>query len=409
MTRQKPRIPLMPIDEALNALLASIVPIDGVEELALARASGRVLTTAIVASMDVPPHASSAMDGFALRSADIAAVPIQLPITQRIAAGRVGKPLKAGEAARIFTGAPLPPGADTVVMQENTEQMGDAVRILQSATKGENCRPAGEDITKGSEVFAAGTRLRAQDIGVLASLGLTHVSVTRRLKAALLTTGDELVQPGNPLQAGQIYNSNNFSLLALLSALAVDVVDIGPVEDSLDSTIAALEAAANDADFIISTGGVSVGEEDHVRAAVDSLGSIDLWRLAIKPGKPFASGKLRNTIFFGLPGNPVSAFVTFALLVRPSLLKLSGCSSTGYQSYYLPAGFAVPEAGSRQEYLRVVIDNSTGESIMQPYDNQSSGVSASLSFADGLAIVPMQVKIKPGDKLRYIPFSELLF
>jgi molybdopterin molybdotransferase len=409
MSQQKVQAKLMPIDDALASLLASLCPIDGEERIPLAEAVGRVLTQDVIASMSVPPHGSSAMDGYALRSADIVEVPRDLPITQRIPAGAVGVELKAGEAARIFTGAPLPAGADAVVMQENTEEHSGKVRILQSAAAGENSRPAGEDIAKGAQVFASGDRLKAQDIGVLASIGVTQVLVRRRLKVALLTTGDEIVQPGEELEPGQIYNSNYFTLMALLTALGADVFELGAVIDDLPSTIAALEKGAASADCIISTGGVSVGEEDHVRAAVAQLGSIDLWRLAIKPGKPFASGRVRKAFFFGLPGNPVSAFVTFVMLLRPSILKLLGCSQVIHQSYFLQAGFNAAISGGRQEYLRVVIDNSSGSSKMLPYANQSSGVSASLSFADGLAVVPPHTKVEQGQILRFIPFSELLY
>jgi molybdopterin molybdotransferase len=409
MNRQNAKSALTPIDEALETLLKSLVPIEGEETVPLAEAIGRVLAVSIVAPMNVPPHASSAMDGYAVRSADITTVPVELPVTQRIPAGCVGETLNAGEAARIFTGAPLPPGADAVVMQENTQQQADRVLILRSALAGENSRPAGEDIAIGTQVFALGDRLKAQDIGVLASLGATQVQVRRRLRIALLTTGDELVSPGEGLGPGQIYNSNYYTLLALLNALGAEVLDVGAVEDNLATTVSALEKVADSVDCILSTGGVSVGEEDHVRSAVELLGSIDLWRLAIKPGKPFASGKVKNSIFFGLPGNPVSAFVTFVVLVRPSLLKLLGCSRIDHQSYFLQAGFSAPVSGNRQEYLRVVIDNSSGESKLLPYANQSSGVSASLSFADGLAIVPANTAVAQGDTLRFIPFSELLY
>jgi molybdopterin molybdotransferase len=409
MNGQQAKSKLTPIDDALKVLLSSLSPIHGEEKIALLDAVGRVLAAPITAMIDVPPHGSSAMDGYAVNSADIAVVPIELPVTQRIPAGTVGTALHAGEAARIFTGAPMPAGADTVVMQENAEQLDGRVRILQCAAAGENARSAGEDIRKGAQVFAQGDRLKPQDIGVLASLGTTHVLVRRRLRVALLTTGDELIQPGAELGPGQIYNSNHHTLMTLLKALGVEVFDGGAVVDDLASTTAVLKSVADSADCIISTGGVSVGEEDHVRAAVEQLGSIDLWRLAIKPGKPFASGRVKNSVFFGLPGNPVSAFVTFVMLVRPSLLTLLGCNATTHQSYFLQAGFAAPASGNRQEYLRVVIDNASGESRLLPYANQSSGVSASLSFAAGLAIVPARTQVEPGDKLRYIPFSELLF
>ena len=406
---QQPKSELTPIDQALDRLLASLRPIEERETVPILGARGRILATAIEAAMDVPPYDNSAMDGYAVRALDTAGAEVTLPVGQRIAAGQIGDPLRAGEAARIFTGAPMPDGADAVVMQENCSVSGDRVTILQEVEPGENLRRAGEDIKTGATLFEAGHRLRSQDIGLIASLGIAEVTLTRRLRIALMTTGDELVQPGTELKPGQIYNSNFYGLSSLLQAFGAEVVDLGVVGDDFESTRQALAAAAKSVDCIISTGGVSVGEEDHVRAAVEAEGSLDLWKLAIKPGKPLAGGKVRGTQFFGLPGNPVSAFITFVLIVRPCLLRMSGCDRLVPASFYLPAAFARPESRQRQEYLRVTVQ--AGEDSKQsllPFNNQSSGVGSSLSGADGLAIIPAYTSVAVGDSLEYIPFSELL-
>ncbi len=399
---------LTPIDIAFQHLLATLKPVVEDEDIPVEEALGRVLACDSIAQMNVPPHACSAMDGYAVIAKDTVSAPRQLAVTQRIAAGQVGTDLSPGQAARIFTGAPVPPGADAVVMQENCSAEDNVVTILQSARSGENQRQAGEDIEIGATLFFQGHRLRAQDLGMLASAGKAEIRVRRKLKVALLTTGDEIVQPGQTLLPGQIYNSNYFTLRALLESLHVDVLDMGVLKDDLESTQSMLEVASKSVDCVVTTGGVSVGEEDHVRAAVEALGKIELWKLAIKPGKPFASGKIGDAQFFGLPGNPVSAFVTFALLVKPSLLKMLGCKDTGFQSFFIKAGFAAAESGSRQEYLRVSLGEVDGETTLRPYANQSSGVSASLSHGDGLAVVPPHTEVKTGDSLRFISFSELL-
>ncbi len=401
---------MTPIAEALPALLSSVSRITGAESLALSNANGRVLADTCYSPMNVPPATNSAMDGYAVYAADILNAPVTLPVSQRIAAGEVGEALAPGTAARIFTGAPVPPGADAVVMQENTEQSGEQIVIKQSAQAGENLRLAGDDVRDGQLLFSAGHRLRPQDIGMLASVGLTEISVMRKLRVALFTTGDELVTPGTKLSPGQIYNSNHYSIFSLLENLQIDVVDTGIVGDDFETTRSKIQNAASSCDAIITTGGVSVGEEDYVKAAIESIGHIDLWKLAIKPGKPFASGKAEEAQFFGLPGNPVSAFVTFVLLVRPALLTMQACNSASLQALPMPAGFDAKESGERQEYIRVVIDrNENGSSCVMPFSNQSSGVGASLSSADGLAIIPPHTAIKRGDQLDLLLFSELIY
>ena len=400
---------LTPLEQALLAVLASIPKLASSESVALEAALGRVLVDDCLALVDVPPHDNSAMDGYAVHSADLERVPVTLPVTQRIAAGQVGSNLARGEAARIFTGAPLPPGADAVVIQENCVVDDSGVRVLQGVKGGENVREAGDDMRTGSKILTRGRRLQAQDIGILAANGLTAVEVSVRPKVALMTTGDELVAPGTSLAAGQIYNSNAYALIALLAELGIEATNFGVVADTPEATRAALKEAAAGHDVVISTGGVSVGEEDHVKAAVEEAGSLDLWKLAIKPGKPFASGKVHGRQFFGLPGNPVSTFVTFLLLVRPALLTMQGCEDVAVRSFKLAAAFSRDESGDRQEYLRVsVIDDQQGASTLVPYSNQSSGVGASLSGADGLAIIPSHTAVTNGDLLTYLPFSELL-
>jgi len=402
---------LTPIDEALSFLLASVAPCCEAEVVALLCASGRILSHSITAPLSVPPMANSAMDGYALRSADSVDPERDLAVSQRIAAGQVGARLEAGTAARIFTGAPMPAGADAVVMQENCERGGEGIRVNKAVLPNENVRPIGADIKAGSTVFAQGRRLRPQDIGALASLGLTEVSVTRKLRVALMTSGDELQRPGSALLPGQIYDSNFATLTALLTGLHVDIVDCGRVGDTLAATRDALLDAAGRADCVITTGGVSVGEEDHVRAAIEQLGTIDLWKLAVKPGKPFAFGKItsegESCQFFGLPGNPVSAFVTFALVVRPALLALQGATPASPHSFSVRSGFSRDKGGPRQEYLRAVLEQAPEGLVATPLRNQSSGVALSLSRSDGLLIVPPSVGVTQGEILQFIPFSEL--
>lgn len=406
---EHPGSALTPINKALKLLLASMHTLSGTETVALLAGCGRVLAQDCISKISVPPHHSSAMDGFAVFAADVQQVPAILTVSQRIAAGQIGKPLNRGQAARIFTGAPLPGNADTVVMQENCQVTESAVTVLQATASGENVRRSGEDVAAGTRLFSSGHRLRAQDIGVLASTGVTSLTVRRRCRVALLTTGNELVQPGAALQPGQIYNSNFYTLSALLQALGCEVIDFGVVQDNLQATRQVLLEAAGQADCIISTGGVSVGEEDHVKAALSELGSLRLWKLAIKPGKPLAFGQVQGAHFFALPGNPVSAFVTFCLVVRPCLLSLLGCAQVSPLILRVPAGFDQARSGERQEYVRVALQSDGRQQPqLKPIANQSSGVGSSLSAAAGLAIIPPHTSVANGDSLEFIPFSELV-
>ncbi len=396
----------MPVEQALAQQLAD-APELPVESVALETALGRVLRQPVVSTLDVPPADNSAMDGYALRAADAAEGTV-MPISQRIAAGSVGAPLAAGTAARIFTGAELPPGADSVVMQEDCREQDGQVQINTTVRAGQHVRPRGQDIAVGATLLAAGHRLAAADLGLLASVGVTELNVSRRLTVALLSTGDELVEPGQPLAPGQIYNSNRPMLRALLEGMGCAVIDGGIVEDTAEATAAALREAAASADVVISTGGVSAGEEDHVKNQVEKLGELKLWKLAIKPGKPLAYGRVQGKPFFGLPGNPASSFVTFCLLARPYLLKLQGCSELMPQPWQLRADFNWPKPGRRQEYLRARISHAGGEPRVSLYGNQSSGVLASVSWANALVVLPPGETVAAGDKVDVLLMSDLL-
>lgn len=399
---------LLSFDEALQKLLAAARPVAEVEAVDTVAAAGRTLARTQASGITVPPLDNSAMDGYAVRLADIATPGIRLPVAQRIPAGSVGTPLQPGTAARIFTGAPVPEGADAVVMQELCEHAGEGVvQINHVPHAGENIRRAGEDIRSGAEILAAGTRLAPQDIGLAASVGLATLPVFRRLRVAVFFTGDELSMPGEPLKPGGIYNSNRFSLRGLLAALGCEVHDLGIVRDTLEATRAALREAAA-ADVIITSGGVSVGEEDHVKGAVQAEGALDLWKIAIKPGKPLAFGKVspRETAFIGLPGNPVSTFVTFLMLVRPFLLACQGARVTAPRGLMMRADFDWPKPDRRREFLRVRINAAGGLDL---FPNQSSGVLTSCAWADGLVDNPPAQAVARGELVRFLPFSELLY
>ncbi|MFN3595203.1 MAG: gephyrin-like molybdotransferase Glp [Thiobacillaceae bacterium] len=395
---------LLTVDEALSRLLSAAQPVTEGESLPLAAALGRVLASPVVAVADVPPLDNAAMDGYALNTADWAEGR-WLKIGQRIPAGQVGRPLAPAEAARIFTGAPIPPGADAVAMQEDCDTREGEVLIRRPPTVGDHIRRAGEDMAAGQTVLAAGERLDAARLGVAAAAGAPVLTVYRRLQVAVFFTGDELVAPGQPVRPGQIYNSNRATLTALLRGLGCEVHDLGDVPDALDATLTTLERASRQADVVITSGGVSVGEADHVKAAVERLGRIDLWRVAMKPGKPLVHGKVGEADFLGLPGNPVSAFVVFCLFVRPFLLKRMGASPRPPLRLDVPAGFAWGKPGQRREFLRARLD-ADGRAILYP--NQSSGVLSSVAWADGLVDLDIGRTVAPGEPVPYIPLSELL-
>ena len=391
---------LRSIAETLHQLLAD-VPSWGVESRDLAQALGAILAVDVYAQIDVPPADNSAMDGYALRAADLKDGAL-LPISQRIPAGATACALQTGTAARIFTGASIPVGADTVVAQEDCEFVNDGLKVNVSPRLGQHIRPKGQDIAKGQLILAKGHRLLAADLGLLASLGIASVSVGCGLKIALMSTGDELREPGEVLADGQIYNSNRPMLAALIRSLGAEVLDCGIVGDTPQATREALQWAAANADVVISSGGVSVGEEDHVKAQVEALGSLNLWKLAIKPGKPLAYGRVAGVPFFGLPGNPVSGFVTFCLLVRPYLLKMLGATQLLPPQWSARALFDWPRAGTRQEYLRARVVPSEAGMDVDIHPQQSSGALSSVSWCNALAIIPIGKTLRRGDIVEVI-------
>ena len=324
-------------------------------------------------------------------------------MSQRIAAGAVGETLRPGTAARIFTGAPVPAGANAVAMQENCELVDGEVTVKGEMRAADNIRSAGQDVAAGAVVLRAGRRLRPQDLGLLASVGVASVVVFRPLRVAVLSTGDELVEPGTGgLRSGQLYNSNRFTLAGLLAKLGMEFIDGGIVPDNAQATANALTRAADMADCVITTGGVSVGEEDHVKAQVERLGRLDLWKLAIKPGKPLAFGAIDETPFIGLPGNPTSVFATFCLVARPFLLKLQGATDFAVQEVWAQAGFTVARAGARRDHLRVTLENEGARLVARRFANQSSGVLSSVSYSDALAIIPPGTVVEEGDEVQVL-------
>lgn len=403
------RAPMKPLDLALSELLARAVPLPGLETVSTFEADGRVLARDLRSSLDVPAHDNSAMDGYAVRCADWTDAATALQVNQRIPAGSSGQALAPASAARIFTGAPIPPGADAVVMQEDCELLGAEVRIRVQPKPGQWIRRHGEDVAAGAVVLRHGERLSPASLGLAASIGFDKLQVAPRVRVALFSTGDELVMPGDvapaDMKPGAIYNSNRFFLKALLLRLGCTVTDLGIVPDRLDATIAALDGASLHHDLILTSGGVSVGEEDHIKPAVEALGELNLWQIAIKPGKPFAYGHVGAAHFLGLPGNPVSSFVTFLLLVRPFILKLQGASELAPESIAIPAHFDWAKADKRREFLRVKRNAAGGLDL---FGNQSSGVLTSAVWADGLVDNPPGQAIAHGDTVRFIPFSALL-
>jgi len=391
---------MLSVNEALTILLDSSKRLVESEEIDLIEASGRTLACGIIAPIDVPPADNSAMDGYAIRFEDWSDAQTAIPLTQRITAGSVPAELTPASAARIFTGASVPPGADTVVMQEHCEEADGAVRILKLPDRGANIRRQGQDLATGQKVQSSGQRLRAQDLGLAASLGIARVAVYRRLKVAVMSTGDELREPGDDIQPGQIYNSNRYTMKSQLTAWGFDVVDLGVARDEADVVSEMMLRAADQADVIITSGGVSVGEEDHVKAVVENLGAIDLWRIAVKPGKPFAFGQVRGTPFIGLPGNPVSVFVTLLVIARPYLFACQGTADTAVHSVRHTALFDKKES-MREDYLRV----RATDAGVELFSNQSSGVLFSTTWGDGLVRQNIGEEIHQGALVDYLPYA----
>lgn len=403
---------LLSLDEALARMLGRVAaPKPGdAETVSTFDALHRILAADVRSLLDVPPADNSAMDGYAVRCADVTVAGTVLPVSQRIPAGVVGSPLEPETAARIFTGAQVPRGADAVVMQEHCSVVEAGVRIDHVPQPGLEIRRRGEDVARGSVVLSAGLRLSPQALGMAASVGAAALQVGRRPRVALFSTGDELAMPGEALKPGAIYNSNRFTLRGLIDSFGGICDDVGIVADRLEATREALKRAAELNDLIVTCGGVSVGEEDHLRPAVEREGRLDLWQIAIKPGKPLAFGEVfradgSSAWFVGLPGNPVSALITFLFAVRPVLLKLQGGSELAPKTIAMRADFAWPRADRRREFLRVRRNGAGGLDL---FGNQGSAVLTSTIWADGVVDNPGSMTIAPGDRVQYLPFSELL-
>ena len=400
---------MKPLDLALGELLAFAAAPRPAESVSTFDADGRVLAQDLRSSLDVPAHDNSSMDGYAVRCADWADANTLLQVSQRIPAGSSGHLLAPASVARIFTGAPIPPGADAVVMQEDCALVDGGVRLRFQPRPGQWIRRRGEDTALGAVVLHCGERLSPASLGLAASIGFDRLQVAPRVRVALFSTGDELVMPGDvapaDMKPGATYNSNRFFLKALLQRLGCTVTDLGIVPDRLEATIEALKGASQHHDLILTSGGVSVGEEDHIKPAVQALGELTLWQIAIKPGKPFAYGKIAAAHFIGLPGNPVSSFVTFLLLVRPFILKLQGATALAPKSIALAAHFDWAKADKRREFLRARQNQAGGLDL---FDNQSSGVLTSAVWGDGLVDNPAGQSIAHGDMVQFIPFSALL-
>lgn len=406
----KAKANLTSLEDAIAQMCQIQMPRLEAEEISLKQLYGRVLAQDLFAPVDVPHWDYSAMDGYALCHADLNLEgDTTLPVSQRIAAGSAAQPLEPGTAARIFTGSPIPLGADTVVVQEDCTGSEGLVTLHRAPKQGANIRLAGEDIKRGAICLAAGVRLDAVSVGLVASLGFPAVRVWRRLRVALLCTGDEIVEPGTPLQAGQIYGSNAFILTGMLERAGYDVIDLGQVPDRLDATVAALLRASKEADVIVSTGGVSVGEEDHVRAAVEQTGHLDLWRLNIKPGKPLAFGFVGETPFVGLPGNPVSAYVTGLLVLLPFLRHLQGAQAVSVATFEVRAAFDWPRPGNRREFLRARISSGTdGVPEVMLHPRQGSGALISAAWAEGVVDLADGQVVQRGEMVRYCPLTGML-
>ena len=402
--------PLLAYHEALEQLTESITPAGRIVDLPLLQALGAVLAESIESSIDVPGCAMSSMDGYAINTADLAAQgATTLPLSQRIAAGSVAESLVPGSAAQIFTGAPVPQGADAVIMQEQVQLHGQDISFESRPTSGNNIRPAGNDIRRGTTILSKGGRLRAQDIGLAASVGLQILPVFAPIRVGIFFTGDELVEPGQTLAIGKIYDSNRYTLHGLLETMGCEIIDLGLVGDTLDATREAMLQAATQADLVVTTGGVSVGEEDHVRIAIEQLGELRLWRLGIKPGKPLAYGQINDTAFLGLPGNPVSVFATFCLFVCPVIQIMQGREWHKPIALPVKADFDWLKPDSRREFLRARLTTDVdNQALVQIYPNQDAGILTSTVWADGFVEIAENQTVRAGEIVNYLPFAQFL-
>lgn len=393
-------------DEALHYLLSQAKITTATQIVSIFDALGMVLAKPVVSPVNVPPHDNSMMDGYALHSYDLGHNNV-FNVSQRIPAGITPQALKPGTAARIFTGAPIPEGANMVIMQEETEQIGESeIKITAAKTiANQNIRVIGEDIQQDATILKVGHKLRPQDLGLITSIGFAEVTVFKPLTIATFTTGDELLEPGENPQPGKIYNANRYVLNGLVPELGFKLIDLGRVEDTLESTVEAMKKAAGLADVVVTTGGVSVGEEDHIKPAIEQLGSLNMWKVKMKPGKPLAYGDIDGTPFIGLPGNPVSAFATFNLFARPYLLKMQGAIAYKAKPLWLEADFDWLKVGFRREFARGRLVNKNQKSLVEIYPNQGSGVLTSTVWADGFVVIPEDTQIHKGDKVAFYPFN----
>ncbi len=404
------KVDLIPYDDALENLLSFADTVDKTESVSLTEALNRTLAEDIKSTINVPPAANSAMDGYAIRLGDVnSGGTTTLKVSQRIPAGEIGEPVAAGTAARIFTGAVVPAEADVVIMQEQVEAAGDNMSFDADVKRWQNIRAAGEDISEDQTILQKGTRLRAQDLGLAASIGTSHFEVTRKVRVGIFFTGDELVEPGKPLGPGKIYDSNRYTLTGLLQNMGCEIVDLGIVGDTFEQTTQAIMEATETTDLVITSGGVSVGEEDHVRIALEKLGKLHMWRLKIKPGKPLAFGIVNDTAFMGLPGNPVSAFATFCLFVAPFIKKLQGRTKIYTESTQVTANFEWPKPDRRREFTRAKITRNNNNQLQASlYPNQGSGVLMSTSWADGFVDIAENTSVTSGDQVNYMSFKDIL-
>jgi molybdopterin molybdotransferase len=404
--------PMMSVDEALGLIAARVTAVQEVEAVALAEADGRILAHDISAPLPLPPFTNSAVDGFAVASRDLLQGKEQrFPVTGRVQAGASAQaPLKPGHAMRIFTGAPMPEGADTVFMQEDVRVEGGNVVLPAGLKPGANVRPAGEDIPLGHAALKAGRRLRPQDVALAAAFGLTKIEVNRRIRVAVFSTGNELVSPGEARAAAQLFDSNRFMLLAMLARLGCDVSDLGILADERTSLASALKKAATDHDLILTTGGVSTGEEDHVKAGVESVGSLVLWRMAIKPGRPVAMGIIGGTPLIGLPGNPVASFVTFVHVVRPTVLALMGAAREPLVPMPVRAAFTYKKKIGRREYVRATLRKAAdGVLEVTKFPREGAGLLSSLVDTDGLVELGEAVaEVEPGQTVGFLGYANLV-
>ncbi len=402
--------PLIAYDEALKSMVERVTPTTKIVSRPLLQALGEVLAQDQRSSIDVPPADNSAMDGYALNIGALAASgDTVLPVSQRIAAGEAGTTLASGTAVRIFTGAPIPSGADAVIMQEQVKLVDDTIHFAHKPASGENIRLAGNDIRRGDTILSKGCRLRSQELGIAASIGLQTLPVFDKIRVGIFFTGAELVEPGQDLGPGKIYDSNRYTLHGLLQSMGCEIVDCGLVGDTLEATKAAMIDASQKADLVVTCGGVSVGEEDHVRIAIEQLGDLHLWRLRIKPGKPLAFGNINQTPFVGLPGNPVSVFATFMLIVCPLIKIMQGRPWVQPEATPVVAGFDWPKPDSRREFLRARLEyNDDNKLVARIHPNQDSGVLTSTVWAQGFVDIAEGQTVSAGDRVDYWSFEQIL-